>query len=76
MPKAGEAGEQLLSALRALHAEHADADGCVTLVYETEVYRSTAIPSGSAGERFGKPEAVQQAKGEDDRVTSHLLRCE
>jgi SAM-dependent methyltransferase len=43
VPKAGEAGEQLLAVLRALHAKHADADGCVTLVYETEVYRSSPI---------------------------------
>ena len=43
MPKDGDAGEQLLAALRALHAKHAGADGCVTLVYETEVYRSSSI---------------------------------
>jgi len=43
VPKTGPAGEQLLKALRTLHERHADASGFVTLVYETEVYRSTRV---------------------------------
>lgn len=38
VPKAGEAGERLLSMLRDLHARHADAEGFVRLIYETEVF--------------------------------------
>jgi SAM-dependent methyltransferase len=40
VPKTGAAGERLLDLLRALHARYADADGFVTLVYETEVFLS------------------------------------
>jgi SAM-dependent methyltransferase len=40
VPKTGVAGTQLIDALGALHARHADAGGQVTLVYETEVYVS------------------------------------
>jgi SAM-dependent methyltransferase len=47
VPKTGTAGEQLLALLRALHARYADADGRVTLVYDTEVFTSTATrPDG------------------------------
>lgn len=41
MPKTGAAGERLLALLRALHGTHADRDGFVTLVYETEVFLSS-----------------------------------
>src|SRR4051812_14422455 len=40
VPTTGEAAERLLTLLRALHTQHADADGIVRLVYETEVWRS------------------------------------
>ena len=43
VPKTGEAGARLIDALRVLHAAHADADGFVSLVYETEVYRAHRI---------------------------------
>lgn len=43
VPKTGPAAAQLVDALRALHQRHADAQGCVTLIYETEVYRSTRL---------------------------------
>jgi SAM-dependent methyltransferase len=43
VPKSGAAAEQLLSLLRALHARHADAEGFVTLVYETELFRSSKL---------------------------------
>ena len=43
VPKTGTASQQLLDALRALHRTHADADGLVTLVYETEVYLATRL---------------------------------
>jgi len=43
VPKAGPVGEQLLKSLRALHAQHADGRGFVTLVYDTEVYCSAAL---------------------------------
>ncbi|HUR00821.1 MAG TPA: class I SAM-dependent methyltransferase [Gemmatimonadaceae bacterium] len=38
VPKSGAAGERLISLLRVLHTEHADAAGLVTLVYETEIF--------------------------------------
>ena len=38
VPKTGEEGERLLSLLRGLHTRYADADGFVSLVYETEVF--------------------------------------
>jgi len=40
VPKTGEAGDRLLQLLRTLHATYVDAEGFVTLVYETEVFRS------------------------------------
>jgi SAM-dependent methyltransferase len=40
VPKTGEAGEQLLDRLRALHGRYADGDGLVALIYETEVFLS------------------------------------
>ena len=40
-PKTGEDSDRLLMQLRALFDAHADADGCVTLVYETEVFLAT-----------------------------------
>jgi SAM-dependent methyltransferase len=43
VPKSGPEGERLLGLLRALHAAHAGADGFVTMIYETEVYRATKI---------------------------------
>ena len=42
VPKTGEEGQRLLDLLRTLHTQHADADGFVDLVYETEVFRSVA----------------------------------
>ena len=38
VPKSGPEGERLITLLRGLHAQHADAAGEVTLVYDTEVY--------------------------------------
>ena len=38
VPKSGPNGDKLLTLLRELHARYADADGRVTLVYETDVY--------------------------------------
>jgi SAM-dependent methyltransferase len=43
VPKSGAAGERLLGLLRALHGQYADAAGFVTLVYETEVFRSQKL---------------------------------
>lgn len=40
VPKDRAAGERLRELLRVPHERHADADGLVTLVHETEVYRS------------------------------------
>jgi SAM-dependent methyltransferase len=42
-PKTGAAGERLIDLLRSLHARYADPAGFVTLVYETEVYRSARL---------------------------------
>lgn len=42
-PKSGAAGEELLRLLRALHERYADADGFVTMVYETEIYQSSKL---------------------------------
>jgi hypothetical protein len=44
VPKSGPDAERLVELLRALHARHADADGFVRLVYETEVFRAAARP--------------------------------
>jgi len=41
VPKEGDAGDRLVDRLRALHAQYADPSGLVTLVYETEVFRSS-----------------------------------
>ena len=41
VPKHGPEGDRLLALLRDLHARHADPRGVVTLVYETEVFRSS-----------------------------------
>ncbi len=46
-PKTGAEGEELLRRLRALHEQHADADGFVTMVYETEVYLSDKLRAAS-----------------------------
>jgi SAM-dependent methyltransferase len=43
VPKSGAAGQQLIDLLRAQHERYADAQGVVTLVYETEVFRSRKI---------------------------------
>jgi len=43
VPKSGAAGERLVDLLRALHERYADGNGLVTLVYETEVFRSTKL---------------------------------
>jgi SAM-dependent methyltransferase len=43
VPKYGAAGQRLVDRLRALHAQYADASGFVTLVYETEVFRSSKL---------------------------------
>jgi SAM-dependent methyltransferase len=40
VPKEGPAGERLINLLRALHRQYADANGYVTLVYDTEVFLS------------------------------------
>jgi SAM-dependent methyltransferase len=40
VPKIGSEGDRLVDRLTALHRAHADADGFVTLVYETEIYLS------------------------------------
>jgi SAM-dependent methyltransferase len=41
VPKTGGAGERLLVLLRDLHRRYADSSGCVSLVYETELFRAT-----------------------------------
>jgi SAM-dependent methyltransferase len=43
VPKSGPEGERLLGLLRSLHKQYADASGFVTLVYETEVFRSSKL---------------------------------
>lgn len=43
VPKTGPEGERLLDLLRALHARYADASGHVTLVYETEIFRTSKL---------------------------------
>ena len=43
VPKSGSSGDRLIALLRELHERHADADGTVALVYETEVFRSTKL---------------------------------
>ena len=40
VPKSGPDGERMMRLLHRLHDRYADAKGVVTLVYETEVYRS------------------------------------
>jgi SAM-dependent methyltransferase len=40
VPKDGDAGDRLIAILRNLHQRHANADGLVSLVYETEVFLS------------------------------------
>jgi SAM-dependent methyltransferase len=47
VPKSGPDGERLLRLLRDLHARHADADGLVTLVYDTDVYTASLREHGS-----------------------------
>lgn len=44
VPKSGVAGDRLVTLLRELHARHADGDGMVTLVYETELFRAWRLP--------------------------------
>jgi SAM-dependent methyltransferase len=43
VPKSGPSGERLLQLLRSLHARYADQHGQVTLVYETEIFRSHTL---------------------------------
>jgi SAM-dependent methyltransferase len=43
VPKHGAAAERLVDLLRALHEQYADGTGFVTLVYETEVFRSNKL---------------------------------
>lgn len=43
VPRTGAAGERLIHLLRALHARYHDANGLVTMVYDTEVFCSTRI---------------------------------
>jgi SAM-dependent methyltransferase len=43
VPKSGPAAARLLDLLRGLHARYADATGQATLVYETELFRSTRV---------------------------------
>jgi SAM-dependent methyltransferase len=45
VPKTGKAGERLVALLRDLHARHADTNGIVTLVYETELFRAARLSS-------------------------------
>lgn len=42
-PNSGAQGDTLIDLLRTLHGQHADADGFVTLVHETEVFRSQRL---------------------------------
>jgi SAM-dependent methyltransferase len=44
VPKDGPAGARLLDLLGSLHQQHADAEGFVTLVYDTEVWIAKRIP--------------------------------
>lgn len=44
VPKTGEAGDRLIALLQDLHAQHADASGIVTLIYNTEIFLTT--PTG------------------------------
>jgi SAM-dependent methyltransferase len=44
VPKAGPLAERLRELLRALHAEHADASGFVSLVYATELHLAARVP--------------------------------
>ncbi len=43
VPKSGAAAERLLELLAGLHARYADQRGIVTLVYETEIFRSHTL---------------------------------
>jgi SAM-dependent methyltransferase len=43
VPKSGAASDELLRRLRALHERYADPGGFVTMVYETEIYRSNKL---------------------------------
>jgi SAM-dependent methyltransferase len=43
VPKSGASGERLLELLTSLHARYANERGLVTLVYETEVFRSHTL---------------------------------
>ena len=43
VPKTGDRGQELVGRLRDLHARHADSDGMVTLLYETEVFRARKL---------------------------------
>jgi SAM-dependent methyltransferase len=43
VPKSGAAGERMLALLRALYEQYADANGFVTMVYDTEVYCSKKL---------------------------------
>jgi SAM-dependent methyltransferase len=43
VPKSGASGERLLDLLKILHAHYADERGMVTLVYETEIFRSHTL---------------------------------
>jgi SAM-dependent methyltransferase len=46
VPKSGVQGDRLLALLRALHQKHADSNGFVTLVYETEIFRAVTAAAG------------------------------
>jgi SAM-dependent methyltransferase len=43
VPKSGAAGERMLALLRALYERYADANGFVTMVYDTEVFCSNRL---------------------------------
>ena len=43
VPKSGPDSDRLTDLLRTLHGRYADANGRVSLVYETEIYRATKM---------------------------------
>jgi SAM-dependent methyltransferase len=43
VPKTGAAADRLIAVLRDLHARHADRNGVVTLVYDTEIFLTTPV---------------------------------
>ena len=43
VPKSGDRGQRLVGRLRDLHAQHADSEEMVSLLYETEVFRARKL---------------------------------